>query len=272
MDIWTEECSRLVARAGPAAAEMDLDRAWAEIQPRINPSTPIRRSRRARIVIGAGVTAAVLSVSGIAAAGILSARTGKYAVDAEDLRLGGPGERLDPARDDFREVVEDEIRGIPFPSQSAKEISVDDHVLYLSRDKNPALVATGAIRGWTAVHAICSWSNEWVTAAQAGDTDAEAEAAEMLVEARHWPAITALDSVQEDGTLTMDVTDPKTGRTRVRTVPDPTQFYYLRLVSDAVSAGDVDALAHTLARNAYCIGPSLMPNFSQALPAFLRGR
>ena len=94
----------------------------------------------------------------------------------------------------------------------------------------------------------------------------------MLVEARHWPAITALDSVQKNGTLTMDVHDPETGQTTTETIPDPTQYYYLRLVSKAVKAGDVDALGNTLADNAYCIGTSLVPDFQQALPAGFQGR
>ena len=62
------------------------------------------------------------------------------------------------------------------------------------------------------------------------------------------------------------------GQTTTETFRDPTQFYYLHLVSAAVRDGDADALARALARNAYCIGPSLMSDFTQALPFFLRGR
>lgn len=272
MDTWTNEHSRLVAQASPPVTEIDLDRTWAALQPGINTTAPARRSRKARLMIGAGVAAAVVSVSGVAAAGILGARTGEYPRDAEDLRLGGPGERLDPAGGDFRQVVEEEIRDIPFPSLAARKISVDDHVRGLTAAKKPALVTTGAIRGWTAVHAVCSWANEWVRAGDAGDATAEAEAANMLVEARHWPAITALDSVQRNGTLTMDEYDPETGQTTTETYPDPTQYYFLRLVSKAVKAGDVDALGNTLADNAYCIGTSLVPDFQQALPAGFQGR
>ncbi|MBA3783618.1 MAG: hypothetical protein H0X12_17430 [Nocardioides sp.] len=272
MDTWTNEHSRLVAQASPPVTEIDLDRTWAAIQTGIDTTAPARRSRRARLMIGAGVAAAVVSVSGVAAAAILSARTGQYPSDAEDLRLGGPGEALDPAGGDFRQVIEEEIRDIPFPSMAARKISVDEHVGDLSRDNDPASVTTGAIRGWTAVHAVCSWSNEWVRAGREGDTTAEAKAANMLVEARHWPAITALDSVQRNGTLTMDVIDRETGQTTTETIPDPTQYYFLRLVSRAVKAGDVDALGDTLADNAYCIGTSLVPDFQQALPAGFQGR
>lgn len=272
MDNWTEEHSRLVAQASPAVTEIDLDQTWARLQPDIDKTLPARRSRRARLMIGAGAVAAVVSVSGAAAAGILSARTGDYPSDAEDLRLGGPGEALDPAGSDFHEVIEQEIRDIPFPSSAARKVSVDEHVRDLSREDDPALVTTGAIRGWTAVHAVCSWSNEWVRAAQMGDPAAEAKAARMLVGARHWPAITALDPVQRNGTLTMDLRDPETGETTTETIPDPTQYYFLRLVSKAVKTGDVEALGETLADNAYCIGPSLVPDFEQALPAGFQGR
>ncbi|WP_248579818.1 hypothetical protein [Nocardioides sp. InS609-2] len=276
MDTWTDEHSRLVAQASPPATDIDLDRTWEAIQTGIETTAPARRSRKGRLMIGAGVAAAVVSVSGVAAAGILSARTGEYPSDAEDLRLGGPGEALDPAGGDFRRVIEEEIRDIPFPSLAARKVSVDEHVRDLKRDNDPEprtqSVTSGAIRGWTAVHAVCSWSNEWVRAGRAGDTTAEAEAARMLVGSRHWPAITALDSVQRNGTLRTDVRDPETGQTTTGTIPDPTQYYFLRLVSKAVKAGDVDALGDTLADNAYCIGTSLVPDFQQALPAGFQGR
>lgn len=271
MDTWTVEHSRLVAQVSPPEPEIDLDATWARLRPVINDTTPARRSRRARLMVGAGVTAAVVGLSGVAAAGMLGARTGEFPSDAEDLRLGGPGEALDPSGDDFRQVVEEEIRDIPFPSTAAWKISVDEHVSDLSGDTDPASVTTGAIRGWTAVHAVCSWSNEWVRARRAGDATAEAEAARTLVGARHWPAITALDPEQTNGTQTMEVLD-RTGQTTTETIPDPTQYYFLRLVSKAVKAGDVGALGDALADNAYCIGVSLVPDFRQALPAGFRGR
>ena len=272
MENWTDEHSRLVSQASPPVASMDLDQTWVALRRRIVETPASRGPRRIRMMVGAGVAAAALGFSGVAAAEILSARTGEFPADAENLRLGGPGESLDPSGTDFRDVIDEETADISFPTFAAREVSIDSHVQDLQRGRNPALVTTGAIRGWTAEHAVCSWSNEWVRARRANDTTAEAEAARMLLGASRWSAITALDSEQRNETRTIDELDAKTGEITTETFRDPTQFYYLRLVSQAVSEGDSKALATILARDAYCIGPSLMPDFTQALPPFLRGR
>jgi hypothetical protein len=68
------------------------------------------------------------------------------------------------------------------------------------------------------------------------------------------------------------VLDTETGETKTHTFQDPTQFYYLQLVSEAVTEGDIRALAKALAEDAYCIGPSLVPEFPAALPPGFQGR
>lgn len=276
MEIWTEEHARVVAQAAPPVEEADLDRTWDMIRSRMDGPTPDRRRRkRARMALGAGVVVAAVGLSGVAAADILTARTGNYPVDAEDLRLGGPGEELDPAASDFGDVIAEETRDIPFPTEAARRISLASHVQDAERSA-PAprteSVTTGALRAWTAVHAVCAWANEWVRAGRAGDDLSRSRAARMLIGARHWSAITDIDPVQHYDTLTQDVLDPATGLTTTETIPDPTQFYYLKLVSAAVAADDVDTVAALLADNAYCIGRSLLPDFPRALPPGFRGR
>jgi hypothetical protein len=274
---WTDDHSRLVANAAPVVSEVtdaELTRTWHVV--RAGMENPPRRKRRKRRLMAAGIVAAVLAVpGGLAAADIWSARTGEYPSDAEDLRLGGPGERLDPAGPDFRRVIEEETADIPFPNEAARQVSISEHVRDAKGNdpiRGTESVTTGAIRGWTAEHATCSWSNEWVRAIRAGDEAARAQAARMLREAHAWPSVTDLDPDQTTRTITQDVYDSETGRTTTESIPDPTQFYYLRLVSQAVKAGDIDALAAALAKNAFCIGPSLMPDFAQALPESFRGR
>ncbi|WP_300399799.1 sigma factor-like helix-turn-helix DNA-binding protein [Nocardioides sp.] len=70
------------------------------VQSRIE-TGPVRRRRRARVVVGGAVAAAVLGTTAVAAADLYSTHTGRGPVDAEDLRLGGPGERLDFGAPDF---------------------------------------------------------------------------------------------------------------------------------------------------------------------------
>lgn len=172
-------------------------------------------------------------------------------------------------------MIEEEAADIPFPNETARRVSIDEHVWDAKRNNSlpgTESVTIGAIRGWTAEHAICSWSNEWVRAIRAGDDAARAQAARPLLEAHAWPSVTDLDPDQMTRTITQDVDDSETGRTTTETIPDPTQFYYLRRVGQAVKAGDIDALAAALAKDAFCIGPSLMPDFAQALPEGFRGR
>ncbi len=268
---WTHDHGRLVADAAPAVpghTDAELTRTWNVVRASMEDAPPHKRRKRRFVV--AGLVAAVLAVpSGLAVADVWSARTGEYPSDAEDLRLGGPGERLDLAAPDFREVIEEETADIPFPNETARQISLDEHVWDAQRG-NPVpgtqFVTTGAIRGWTAEHAICSWSNEWVRAIRSRDDAARAQAAQMLLEAHAWPSVTDLDPEQTNPTITQDIYDPDTGLTRTETFPDPTQFYYLELVIQAVKAGDIDALAAALAEHAFCIGPSLVPDFARALP------
>ena len=255
MDTWTDEHAALVSAAAPTGPGVELDAVWARVARAVAEDPgPTRRPRRSlRAAVGAGVAATVLGLSGVAAADLLSARTGHGPVDAEDLRLGGPGEKLDPSVADFRQVLEEETADIPFPSATAWQVSIDEHVRDLQEGADPdypTRVSTGALRAWTAVHAICSWSNEWVVTGRTGDAAAHEEAARMLVDARHWSAITDLDPVQRAST----------------------QFAYLRLVARAVEGDDVAGLASVLADHAFCIGPSLVPDFRQALPDGFRGR
>lgn len=162
---------------------------------RIEASATPREVRRARWKTAVAGVVTVMAVGGVGAAtaSVLSARTGAFPVDAEDVELGGPGERLDPGAPDFAAVVEDVTTDIRFPSTASRERALSWEVESLSSDDNPALVSTGALRLWTAGHALCSWSNTWAVALRTDDAAIESQAAAVVVGARDWPSITDTD-------------------------------------------------------------------------------
>ncbi len=164
---------------------------WHRIEVSATPPEVRRASWKS---VAAGVVA-VVAVGGVGAAtaNVLSARTGTFPVDAEDVELGGPGERLDPGAPDFAAIVEDVTTDIRFPSTASRERALSWEIESLSSDKNPALVSTGALRLWTAGHALCSWSNTWAAALRNNDAAIESQAAVVVLGARHWPSITDTD-------------------------------------------------------------------------------
>ncbi len=265
---WTEVHDRLIADAAPPVPELSdivLDEVWIRVAAAMEVEGKPRR-RRARLVVGGLVGALVLGTSGIAAAELYTSHTGNGPLDAEDLRLGGPGERLDPAAPDFGNVVAKETADIPFPSRGSREFAVQDQV-HDERFAVPGaeLVSVGAIRAWVADAALCSWSNQWAVATRDGDEAARAEAIGMIQAAPRWPAVVAIDPKPYSRTETQEVNDGN-GNTHTVTVPDESQFYYLGALGVAVQGRDLDAVARVLAENnGYC-RPQLVPDLPNANP------
>jgi len=100
--------------------------------------------------------------AGVATAAVFSAHTGKGPVDAEDVELGGPGERLNPAAPDFAQVLDEETADIQFPSAQSRARSLSWESNNYA-DAGGATVSTGALRLWMAGHAICSWTDNWAS-------------------------------------------------------------------------------------------------------------
>ncbi|MFT4009633.1 MAG: hypothetical protein QM655_06265 [Nocardioidaceae bacterium] len=269
--LWTDEHSRAVSALEPripATSAADLDRLWARVQADL-PDPGASRGRRTRLAIGAGAGIAALALGGVAAAGGFSAHTDRYPSDAEDLRLGGPGEYLDPAAPDYGQVIDAETKDIPFPSAEARRISREDEVRDGQRDEpGTSSVSTGAMRFWTARASVCSWANEWVAAKAAGDGSAEAQAATMLQEAPAWPAVTDVDSEQTMDYIWQKVRDEETGRTTLEKDLNNTPAGYFPLVRKAAHSDDVKQLASVLAKWGAC-DPELMPDFPQSIPPSL---
>lgn len=265
---WTEEHNRLMVDAAPPfpeASEAELTRVWNQVAGAMQSGGKPPR-RRGAFAVGAVIVAVVLGTSGIAAAQLYSAHTGKGPSDAEDLRLGGPGERLDPAAPDYGRVIATKISDIPFPSIGAREFAVQDQV-HDARFAVPGAerVAVGAIRAWVADAAVCAWSNQWAASTRVGNAVDRAEAIGMIEAAPRWSAVVALDPHPFSRIETQQVTDNK-GKSRTEHYRDESQFYYLGALGDAVRGQNLDAVARLLAaNNGYC-RPQLVPDLPNAIP------
>ena len=240
---WGEAHEWLVAEADPAleSVRTDFGQVWVEVSAAMAIADP-PKSRRRTIVAGLAVTALV-GAGGAAAGGVLSSHTGTYDRDQEDRVLGGPGERLDPYGDDFRQVIAHETDDIPFPSESARQISLDFQVNDQRRHSGRGTrVSTSAMAGFVANDAICSWANSWALATLDGDTRARSEATKELDTASTWVAVATLQDLDND------------------------RFDWLAGVQQAAHGASVPAIGHALAGNVFCV-LELVPSLPEAIPA-----
>lgn len=235
---WSERHGHLLREAAPEVAPLSSsgqESLWRQIETAA--STPVVRRRRWRAVVAGVVAVGAVGVAGAAVGDVFSAHTGKGPSDAEDVELGGPGERLNPNAPDFAAVLDEVTTDIRFPSEDARERAlsweVDDQY---EPGPESVLVSTGALRLWMAGHALCSWSNEWAVALRTGDVAAEDAAAGVILEARTWTSITD--------------TDPD--------LANESEFAWLPDLEDAVRADDPAAARRALASNGSCL-PGLAP-------------
>jgi hypothetical protein len=183
------------------------------------------------------VALGVVGFAGVAAADVMGAFTGRGPSDAEDVRLGGPGERLDTSASDFADAVDVVTADIMFPSEAARESAVSWQAQsWDGVSSEPTFVSTGAIRLWTAGNAVCAWSNVWAGAVRGDDEAAASEAATVILGARRWTAITD--------------TDPK--------MSGESEFSWLPALEDAVRNEDFMAARRSLAGHGACM-PGLAP-------------
>lgn len=265
---WTTEHDRLLEASAPSFPEpgtADVDRVWSRVTAGFDELRP-RRRRPASLIVGSLVAAAMVGTSTVAVAEHHSAHTGRGPVDAEDLRLGGPGERLDSGASDYGRVVSEETADIPFPSEAFRRAAVENQ-LHDARFDVPGRgsVATGALRAWVADAALCAWSNQWAVATRAGDVAERDEAIGVIRSAPTWPAVVALDPAPYSRIETMEVVD-RNGVSHTEHLRDDSQFYYLTALASAVQGDDVSRVAGILAENnGYC-RPNLVPDLPAADP------
>jgi len=283
---WTDDHARLTAETAPPVpdpTDAEVDRVWSLVAEVLATPDSTRRRRR-RIAAGAGVAAIVLGMSGVAAADRWNARTGEYNTDAESIRLGGPGELIDPRGSDYEQVLREEISDIPFPSDEAREIAVSEQVQEARKDAASMRRSeargeddysiqhlTGGMRAQAARQAICAWANSWAVATTADDAEGRAEAIGMIEAARTWPAITDVDPDQTFTWKKQWVSDSETGKTRQESYLDNTVFAYLPLVAAAAHGHDVEAMGRPFVSYTRCI-PELVPDLPSAVPARFRVR
>ena len=271
---WTDAHDRLLADVKPSVPEpsaAEIEHVWTRVAGAIEDDREPRSRRRGRIRLGvaAGVGALVLGTSGLAVAGLYTARTGEGPVDAEDLRLGGPGEKLALAAPDYAQVVAEETTDIPFPSTEAREVALQEQVDDARGAQRDEFVMTGALRAWVADQALCSWSNQWAAATRNGDEADRAEAIGMIQAAPTWPAVTALDPEPYSRMESQEVSDAQ-GNITTEQYRDESQFFYLAALGRAVDGRDVGAVARVLAENnGYCRAEN-MPDLPKADPMFSR--
>ncbi|CAN5334699.1 hypothetical protein BH09ACT12_BH09ACT12_37710 [soil metagenome] len=267
---WSDQHDRVLRDAEPqvpAPSTGEIEQVWIQVAAAISGDESPRRRRRRRIRIGiaAGIGAVVLGTSGLAAAELYTARTGRGPVDQEDLRLGGPGERLHLGAPDYGEVVAEETQDIPFPSREARVFAVEDQIHDARGAGTDEGVSTGAVRAWVASAALCSWSNQWAAATRAGDEAGRTAAITMIQAAPTWPAIAAIDPTPYSRIETQEVRDEQ-GNVSAEHYRDTSPFHYLRALGAAVEGHDLDAVAGLLARNnGYC-RPGNVPDLPQADP------
>jgi len=216
--------------------------------------------------VATAVAMTVTGVAGAAAADLFTARTGQGPSDAEDLRLGGPGEKLDLSGPDLGDVLAEESADIPFPSEEARRQSLQIQVQQnaVEPGSEPMRASTGAFRGWIADDAVCSWANDWARATRTGDADARAEAISMIQGAPRWSAVVQLDPEPFSHWKTHKVTDGK--RTWTERYRDISRFYYLEELGEAVEGTDPAAVAAVFVGNGSGCNEPLVPDLPDAYP------
>jgi len=191
-----------------------------------------RWTRGPRVVVLIG--AAVIAIgSAVAAGSILSAHTGSFPTKAEEA-MGGPGEALNPAAPDFREVALQVASDIPYPDgyESWRDFLISDEIRTQSGD---GVMSTGALHGWFAASAFCAWVQTWRQADLAGDASAGASAAQVISRATSWKAVTDEDPHPDPSVL-------GDGGSMQYTL-----FGWMVPYRAAVLAGDRDRVEHLLA-------------------------
>lgn len=268
--LWTDAHDRLLVEAKQTvseASDAQIERVWLRVASTMDGQSGHRNRRhtRLRVGIGAGIGAIVLGTSGLAAAALYTAHTGQGPNDAEDLRLGGPGERLAVGATDYGKVVAEETTDIPFPTVKARGIAVQDQVDDARGAGSNEFVSTGAVRAWVADAAVCAWSNQWAAATRSSDEDDRAAAIEMIQAAPTWPAVVAIDPDPYSRVETQKV-DDGTGTITREHYRDESQFFYLKALGKVVEGRDPGAVARVLAENnGYC-SPALVPDLPNANP------
>lgn len=163
----------------------------------------------------------------------LSTHTGYFS-----SKKGEPGEYLNPAGGDFREVALQVASDIPWPDGYASWR--DDLISGEVSGSYGAMEASGNLHGWFATSAFCAWVLDWRHAEIVGDTQAAAQAAQVISEAPNWKAVTDEDLHPDPGAL-----GSLNGSSYY------SMFGWMLPYRDAVQAGDRTRVEHLLVTGYY---------------------
>jgi hypothetical protein len=231
LDLLLEGCDPVKA---PTLRSDGLERALDELGAAITTRSrrPRRLFSRPRMVALIGV-AVVVTGAAVAAGAVLTAHTGLFPSKAEQA-TGGPGEALNPAAPDFREVALRVAADIPYPDryESWRDFLISNEIRFAD---DGVLESTGALHGWLAASAFCAWMQSWRQAAFAGDPNATAQAAQTIAQAPGWKAVTDEDPHPDPSAAN----DPGAER--------GTLFGWMLPYRDAVLAGDRPRVERLLA-------------------------
>lgn len=192
----------------------------------------------------AAVGAVVLAVAGVAAGAVVfvNAHTGIYPTKAWERKAGGPGESLNLAGTNFRQVALTVASDIRFPPGYEAwrtwliTLAANSATCPKGSPANcKMMISTGALRGSFAQSAFCAWVYDWRQATQAGDAATAQRAVQAIRQAPSWSAVVALDPHPH-------AAPPYTGRHGPMS-----DFGWLLPYRHAVLAGDLSAVDGMLA-------------------------
>lgn len=219
---------------GADIATPGIEEAFGELAHAIVLQPSARRAPRSRLKLAfaAAIVAAIVGVGVATAAGVFHARTGIFPSTTE-IPIGGPGEELNPAASDFRDVALKLSADIPYPNGYAawRDLVITREI----RTADGGLETTGALRGYFAASAFCAWVDDWQQATSAGDSPAAQQAATTIAAAPAWSAVTAEDP------------DPNPSAANDPGAETGTLFGWFLPYRDAVLAGDSGRVDHLLA-------------------------
>jgi hypothetical protein len=189
-------------------AQDEIAAAIVAMPARAAPASPWQWLRTPRHVMLVGAVVAGLGGSVAAAASLLTAHTGHYPTKMGiPVNMSGPGEDLNSAAPDFCRVAFQVTSDIPFPARYA---SWRDWVLRLDfgiRHPSSSIpcsshtgghITTGWLRQWTAATAFCGWAQAWAQDIGAGNREAAAQDARVILRALDWRAVKSVDPRPND--------------------------------------------------------------------------
>lgn len=147
------------------------------------------------------IGAAVLAIGGAAAGArlFINAHTGVHPKGWE-IKAGGPGEALNIAGTNFRQVALQLASDIPYPAGYSSwrnwvvTVAASSQACTAGSPRGcKTMVSSGTLRAGFAESAFCAWVYDWRQAKLSADGPSAGRAARVIDDASSWTAVVALD-------------------------------------------------------------------------------